>query len=71
MIKIQKAKLKYKKQITRVTQNQPDGRKPLNNLTKEEIEAMNELKSMDDVIITKADKGGAVVIMDILQKITK
>ena len=32
------------------------------NLSKEELEAMNNLKSMDNVIITKADKGGAIVV---------
>ena len=36
-----------------------------NNLTKQEKAAMEELKSRDDLVITKADKGGAVVIMDV------
>ena len=57
--------------ITRETQNQPNQRKPQNNLTKEEIEVIKELKSRDDVIITKADKGGAVVIMDVTSYIAE
>ena len=36
-----------------------------NNLTKQEKAAMEELKLRDDLVITKADKGGAVVIMDV------
>ena len=36
-----------------------------NNHTKQEKAAMEELKSRDDLVITKADKGGAVVIMDV------
>ena len=46
-----------------------NGKKPLNNLTKEETEAKNEAKSQEDVIITKAnkhDKVGAVVLMDVI-----
>ena len=35
------------------------------NLTKEEIKALHELKERDDIIITKADKGGAVVILNV------
>ena len=57
--------------ITRETQNQPNQRKPQNNLTKVEIEVIKELKSRDDVSITKADKGGAVVIMDITSYIAE
>ena len=57
--------------ITRETQNQPNQRKPQNNLTKEQIEVIKELKSRDDVIITKADKGGAVVIMDVTSYIAE
>ena len=34
------------------------------NLSKEERKALNNLKERDDVIFTKADKGGAVVIWD-------
>ena len=39
--------------------------KPFNNLTKGERTALQELSERDDIIITKADKGGAVVIMDV------
>ncbi len=35
------------------------------NLTNQEIEEMDELKQRDDLIFTKADKGGALVIMDV------
>ena len=35
------------------------------NLTKGELKALEELKSRDDIVITKADKGGTVVIMDV------
>ena len=34
------------------------------NLSEEEGKALNNLKERDDVIFTKADKGGAVVIWD-------
>ena len=37
---------------------------PKDNLTKEERKALEELKARTDIIITKADKGGAVVIWD-------
>ena len=36
-----------------------------NNLTKGERKALKELADRNDIIITKADKGGAVVIIDI------
>jgi hypothetical protein len=36
-----------------------------NNLSKNEMKALDELKSRDDIIITKADKGGAVVVQDV------
>ena len=35
------------------------------NLSKEEVNSLNKLKSRDDIIITHADKGGAVVIIDV------
>ena len=38
---------------------------PKNNLTTKEREALRDLSSREDIIITKADKGGAVVIMDV------
>ena len=39
--------------------------KPYNNLTKSERTSMKELNERDDIIIIKADKGGAVVIVDV------
>ena len=36
-----------------------------NNLTKREQKALEELSKTDDIIITNADKGGAIVVMDI------
>ena len=38
---------------------------PRNNLSRNGIEAMNDLKQRTDIIITKADKRGAVVIIDV------
>ena len=35
------------------------------NLTIKERQAMQELKSKNDIVITDADKGGAVVILDV------
>ena len=37
------------------------------NLTKDEEQALNSLKNRTDIVITKADKGGAVVIQDVEQ----
>ena len=34
------------------------------NLSQNEVEALEQLKTRDDVIITKADKGGGVVIQN-------
>ena len=39
--------------------------RPYNNLTKSERTSMKELSERVDIIITKADKGGAVVIVDV------
>ena len=39
--------------------------KRYNNLTKSERTSMKELSEREDIIITKADKGGAVVIADV------
>ena len=39
--------------------------KPYNNLTIHERTSMKELSEREDIIITKADKGGAVVIVDV------
>ena len=38
---------------------------PRDNLTKSELEALLNLQKRNDIIITKADKGGAVIILDI------
>ena len=35
------------------------------NLTKDEIKALHQLELREDIIITNADKGGAVVILDV------
>ena len=40
-------------------------RKIRSNLSKDEKEALEYLSKRDDIIITNADKGGAVVIMDV------
>ena len=39
-------------------------KRPKDNLTKGEQEALEELSERDDIIITNADKRGAIVIMD-------
>ena len=39
--------------------------KPYNSLTKTERTSMKELTKREDIIITKADKGGALVIVDV------
>ena len=36
-----------------------------NNLTKDETKALQELSERDDIMITKADKAGALVIVDV------
>ena len=41
------------------------GQKNQHNLSKSELGALEDLKSRDDIIITKADKGGAVVVQDV------
>ena len=41
------------------------GQKNKHNLSKSELGALEDLKSRDDIIITNADKGGAVVITDV------
>ena len=37
---------------------------PKSNLTKNETDALKQLSQRDDIIITKAGKGGEVVIID-------
>ena len=41
------------------------------NLTKGEIQSLNNLKKREDIIITKADKGGAVVILSVEDYLTE
>ena len=36
-----------------------------NNLKKSELEALDNIKSMEDIIVTKADKGGAIIVQDV------
>ena len=38
---------------------------PKSNLTKNETDALQQLSQRDDILITKVDKGGAVLIMDV------
>ena len=40
-------------------------KQPKNNLTKDERKALHSLKERQDIVITKADKGGATVIWDV------
>ena len=47
-----------------IEQNQ-NKTKTSQNLTKGEKKALEDLGKRDDIIITKADKGGAVVILDV------
>ena len=39
------------------------------NLSKDELEALENLKSMENLVITKADKGGAVVLQNVTEYI--
>jgi hypothetical protein len=48
--------------INKDGQNVSSNRK---NLSKNETKALNDLKNREDIIISKADKGGACVIMDV------
>ena len=41
-----------------------NAKRPKDNLTKGEQKALEELSKRDDIIITNADKGRAIVIMD-------
>ena len=44
--------------------NKFDKTKPKNNITRNDIRALTHLKQDKDFIITKADKGNIIVIMD-------
>ena len=37
------------------------------NLNKQELQALNDLKGREDIVVTSADKGGAIVISDIVE----
>ena len=41
------------------------------NLSKDEIKTLNEIKVIEDIVITQADKGGKIVIMDKIDYINK
>ena len=56
---IEVTKRKLEKEQTKMKE------KPYNNLTKNERTSMKELSEREDIIITKDDKGGAVVIVDV------
>ena len=43
----------------------PGKTRPNNNLNKQERQALDNLKTMEDIVITNADKGGAVVVHDV------
>jgi hypothetical protein len=47
------------------TQDRANNVNTSNNLKKSELEALENIRSMNDVIITKADKGGAIVVQDV------
>ena len=51
--------------IQKEVSEQEIGKIPRNNLSVHERNALKELMARTDIIITKADKGGAVVIMDV------
>ena len=57
--------------VMKETEQESKKEKTSQNLTKEEIKALYELETSDDIVITKADKGGAVVIMDVDHYITE
>ena len=45
--------------------------KPYNSLTKSKRTSMKELSEREDIAITKADKGGGVVIVDVKDYISE
>ena len=54
---------KFQKDLSKL---KPNTIRNNDNLTKPERQALGQLKLRDDIIIMRADKGGAVVIMDII-----
>ena len=55
----------FSNKVSQELANETQHNKTKNNLNKQELEALEHLKSLDDIIVTKADKGGAVVIQDV------
>ena len=55
----------FTQRINNELQNTDFNKKQLMNLKKEEQEALESLMKRTDIIICNADKGGAVVIMDV------
>ena len=53
------------------TEEQNNKNKYYNNLIKGEKKVLKELAGQNDIIITKADKGGAAVIIDIKDYVKK
>ena len=47
------------------TTNGTNRRTEARNLNKSELEALEGIKNMNDLVVTKADKGGAVVLQDV------
>ena len=50
--------------LSKVASEQSQPRSIKNNLSKKQQKALKELQNNDDIIIKKADKGGAICIMD-------
>ena len=46
-------------------ESEKGGQFPKNNLNENKIEALKDLNIRDDIVITKADKGAAVAIIDV------
>ena len=57
--------------VMKETEQESKKEKTSQNLTKEELKALHELETRDDIVITKVDNGGAVVIMDVGNYITE
>ena len=62
---MQKRTLKQPKMLQKQKSKNNNNNKYYNNLTKGQKKALKELADRNDIIITKADKGGAVVIIDV------
>ena len=55
----------FRNKIKKSLENGPQGNINRKNLSKKETKAMNDLKEREDIVVTKADKGGAIVINDV------